>query len=151
MKYLNSKLGPLKNAIPDMYDALTIDDFLAEKDNIVEPRTWRVINFLLNGKPRDSVLIDFYNVYLLSAKFINVSFGWVISNGQHGLFLFPLYPELDENEMPRYQDGLYERVRVFYLPKYDRLHLVRAIKLKSNIPQDLERTLSGLETSGPVH
>ena len=47
MKYLNNRLGPLKNAIPDMYDALTIDDFLAEKDKIAEPRTWRVINFYL--------------------------------------------------------------------------------------------------------
>ena len=151
MRYLNSKLGPLKNALPDMYDALTIDDFLAEKDQIPKPLTWRVVDFLLNGKPRDSVLIDFYNVYLLSARSDSVSFGWVMSNGKHGLFLFPLYPELDEKEITRYQDGLYERVRVYYLPKYDRLHLVRTIKLKSNIPQDLERTLIGLETSEPVH
>lgn len=137
MYYFNEGLGPLKHFLPDGYIASSIADFLESKDNIPAPLTWKVIDFLLKGKPRTSVMVDFQNVQLRSVEALSIKCGWTISDGLSELLLFPLYP--NPREMTKYRNGNYSRVRAFYVPKYDRLHLVRASGLQTAL-RDSEGT-----------
>ncbi|MEK6892547.1 MAG: hypothetical protein AABX25_05150 [Nanoarchaeota archaeon] len=151
MEYFNERLGFLKHLLPDGYIAKSIADFLESKDTMPAPKTFSVINFLLNGKPRTSVTVDFLDVKLKSFEISGKKAGWTLSDDQHELVLYPLYPDCNPKEMGRYADGNYKMVRTLYVPAYKRLHLVRASGFQGLVNEeqsytDLERRVLSGET-----
>ena len=137
--------------LPDCYIAKSIADFLESKDNIPAPLTWKATDFLLNGKARTSVMIDFSDVKLKSFEVSGIKAVWTLNDGRNELVLYPRYPECNPEEMKRYADGNYKTVRAFYVPGHNRLHLVRADGFQGAVNEegthaDLEKRILNGET-----
>ena len=132
MHYLNQHSGWIGKLLPDMYDALTIDDFLENRDNIPIPSKVRLINPIYYFKTRGVyVLIDFWNV---SVRHSYQGFPGT------GFFIYDLSNELDilpnalpweiekQTKIASLAEGRYSRIRTYYSLRTGNLFFMSSIK-----------------------
>lgn len=158
MHYLNQHLGLAGHLLPDMYDALTIGDFLENKSKIPLPSKLKMINPLVYLKTRNHVMIDFWNVGLRHPEDY-----WL-----QGIMIYDLNNELliEFNVSPRdyrslirlarLEEGRYNRVRAYHSQRSDRLYLISVKRFGTSAPdfitreEDLEKRILGVQDAVPT-
>ena len=144
MHNLNPHLGLLGHLLPDMYDALSINDFLDNKDKINHSTSIKKgILILVNPgwllRRRDFSVIDFWNVSLRHAS-------------NDGFIIYDLASELYIKQIgnAHADEGRYSRVRVRYYPSIDNSYFLRGIKSGPPVPHYLERKGLGKITDDAI-
>lgn len=142
MIYINQFLGPLGHFFVDMYEAVTLDDFINEKDTIPKPSKWKLVNPLTWGINKE-VLIFVNNVTL---RFENE--GYVISDLTNSLFVnravAPGARSLFSAAHKNIAEGRYYELIIQYCLAEDRAYLYGTTRFGPLTPDpqaDLERIL----------
>ena len=139
MHYLNQHLGPWKHLSPDIYDALTIGDFVRSKDQIHKPSKWKMVNPVMYTKIKDYVIIGFRNVNLNVNRFANGYVTFTMFDLSDSLFIIPDAMPWDTKKFAQFaslKDGRYNQVNVLYSPFSDLPLLMSAERFEPIIPED---------------
>ena len=127
MIYLNNLLGPFKSALPDMYDAQSVRDFLREKQNIQIPSFLRMLNPLILLVIGERAIITFTNVDLdVHQHHGNYTISDTTGSINVGTQL-PTYPKPPPSEnLENLASGRYYQVTICYSPRDDASNLFDA-------------------------
>ena len=132
MNYLNQHFGWIGQLLPDMYDALTIDDFLENKDKIPTPSKVKLINpFFYFKTRREYVLIDFWNVSIRHPDQRFPGAGFFIYDLSNELHVLPNALPWEIEEQTRIEnlaEGRYSRIRTYYSLRTGNLFFMSSIK-----------------------
>ncbi len=120
--------------LPDMYDALSIDDFLKNMSDIPKPSLLKLLNplFILS-RPTQNILIDFWNVSIRKRVF---GFEIRLYDLKDELTVSPPFSGNSDRwkEFRNLDEGRYSRIRTLYNLFTQNLQYVRAIKFGPPIP-----------------